>query len=55
MPPLAQAAGAQAAKYPVLLEDLQKAAGEYLARQLRCEGAMVTAGAASALTLATAA
>jgi len=55
MPPSVQAAVAQAAKHPVFLEDLQKAAGEYLARKLRCEGAMVTAGAASAVTLATAA
>jgi len=54
MPPSVQAAVAQAAKHPVFLEDLQKAAGEYLARKLRCEGAMVTAGAASAVTLATA-
>src|SRR5580693_5623755 len=55
MPPSVQAAVALAAKHPVYLEDLQKAAGEYLARQLRCEAAMVTAGAASAITLATAA
>src|SRR5580658_4474366 len=55
MPPSVQAAVAQAAKHPVFLEDLQKAAGEYLARRLRCEAAMVTAGAASAVTLATAA
>src|SRR5580700_1132987 len=55
MPPSVQEAVAQAAKHPVFLEDLQKAAGEYLARKLRCEGAMVTAGAASAVTLATAA
>jgi L-seryl-tRNA(Ser) seleniumtransferase len=55
MPPSVQAAVAKAAKHPVFLEDLQKAAGEYLARKLRCEGAMVTAGAASAVTLATAA
>jgi uncharacterized pyridoxal phosphate-dependent enzyme len=55
MPPSVQAAVAQAAKYPVFLEDLQRAAGEYLARQLRCEAAMVTAGAASAVTLGTAA
>jgi uncharacterized pyridoxal phosphate-dependent enzyme len=55
MPPSVQAAVAQAAKHPVYLEDLQKAAGQYLARQLRCEAAMVTAGAASAITLATAA
>jgi L-seryl-tRNA(Ser) seleniumtransferase len=55
MPPSVQAAVARAAKHPVRLHDLQKASGEYLARQLKCEGAMVTAGAASALTLATAA
>ncbi len=55
MPPSVQAAVAQAAKHPVRLIDLQKAAGEYLARRLRCEAAMVTAGAASALTLGTAA
>jgi len=55
MPPSVQEAVARAAKYPVRLEELQTSAGAYLARQLRCEAAMVTAGAASALTLATAA
>jgi len=55
MPPVVQAAVAQAAKHPVRLLELQTAAGEYLAKRLRCEGAMVTAGAASALTLGTAA
>src|SRR5580658_9552343 len=55
MPPSVQAAVAGAAHHPVRLHDLQQAAGEYLARQLKCDGAMVTAGAASALTLATAA
>ena len=55
MPPSVQAAVARAAKHPVRLHELQKNAGEYLARQLKCEAAMVTAGAASALTLATAA
>src|SRR5260221_12164226 len=55
MPPSVQAAVARAAKHPVRLIELQKAAGEYLAKQLRCEAAMVTAGAASALTLGTAA
>jgi seryl-tRNA(Sec) selenium transferase len=54
MPSSVQAAVAQAAKHPVFLEELQKSAGEYLAHQLRCEAAMVTAGAASAVTLATA-
>lgn len=55
MPLPVQAAVARAAKHPVRLHELQKAAGEYLARQLKCEAAMVTAGAASALTLATSA
>ena len=55
MPPSVQAAVARAAKHPVRLAQLQRAAGEYLARQLRCEAAMVTAGAASAVTLGTAA
>src|SRR5436853_3094640 len=55
MPPSVQAAVARAAKHPVRLQELQKAAGEYLARHLKCEGALVTAGAASALTLGTAA
>ena len=51
MPDSVQAAVARAAETPVRLLELQKAAGEYLARKLRCDGAMVTAGAASALTL----
>ena len=55
MPPSVQAAVARAARHPVHLAHLQKAAGEYLARRLRCEAAMVTAGAASAVTLGTAA
>lgn len=55
MPPPVQAAVARAAKCPVRLKDLQLKAGEYLAKRLRCEGAVVTAGAASALTLGTAA
>lgn len=55
MPDPVQAAVAAAAKHPVRLGELQKAAGVYLARKLRCEGAVVTAGAASALTLGTAA
>ncbi|MBV9038763.1 MAG: selenocysteine synthase, partial [Acidobacteriaceae bacterium] len=55
MPPPVQAAVAQAAKHPVRLAELQKASGEYLAKKLQCEGALVTAGAASALTLGTAA
>ena len=55
MPPSVQAAVARAAKHPVRLAELQKAAGEYIARLLHCEAALVTAGAASALTLGTAA
>src|SRR5579871_4930488 len=55
MPPSVQAAVAKAAKHPVRLAELQKKAGEYLARKLKCEGALVSAGAASALTLGTAA
>src|SRR5262245_15433891 len=43
MPPSVQAAVARAAKHPVRLGELQTAAGQYLAKQLRCEGAMVTA------------
>lgn len=45
----------QAALHPVRLEDLQTAAGNYLAQRLQCEAALVSAGAASALTLGMAA
>jgi uncharacterized pyridoxal phosphate-dependent enzyme len=55
MPPPVQAAVAKAAKHPVRLAELQKNAGEYLAQKLKCEAALVSAGAASALTLGTAA
>lgn len=55
MPPSVQAAVARAAKSPVRLAELQNAAGEYIARLLHCEAALVTDGAASALTLGTAA
>ena len=55
MPPSVQAAVARAAQYPVRLAELQTAAGEYIARKLQCEAALVTDGAASALTLGTAA
>src|ERR1700688_1777717 len=51
MPPQVQRAVAQAALHPVVLDDLQKASGEYIARCLRCEGAVVTSGASGALTL----
>lgn len=55
MPPSVQAAVAVAAKHPVRLIELQKKAGEYLAGRLQCQAALVSAGAASALTLGTAA
>ncbi len=55
MPPQVQQAVAQAALHPVRLKDLQQASGAYIAKKLRCEGAVVTSGASAALTLATAA
>ena len=55
MPPSVQAAVAQAAKHPVRLADLKAAAGQYIAKQVKAEAAMVTDGASSAVTLATAA
>jgi L-seryl-tRNA(Ser) seleniumtransferase len=55
MPESVQLAVAKAAKHPVRLEQLQLAAGAYLAKRLQCEAALVSAGASSALTLGTAA
>lgn len=55
MPDQVQAAVTLAAQKPVHLMELHKAAGEYVARRLRCEGALVTSGAAAAIKLATAA
>ncbi len=55
MPDEVQAAMAQAAQQPVNLNELLDASGDYLAKRLHCEGALVTAGAAAALTLGTAA
>ena len=55
MPPEVVEAVRVAALHPVRLHDLQMRAGEYLAKRLRCEGAVVTSGASSAITLATAA
>lgn len=55
MPDQVQAAVTLAAQKPVHLMELHKAAGEYLARRLRCEGALVTSGAAASIKLATAA
>ena len=55
MPPVVLAAVQKAALHPVRLRDLQTRSGEYIARRLKCEGAVVTSGAAGAITLATAA
>ena len=55
MPPSVRRAVEQAAHHPVRLKDLQRASGEYLARKLHCEAALVSSGASAALTLATAA
>jgi L-seryl-tRNA(Ser) seleniumtransferase len=55
MPREVQAAMALAAQRPVNLNELLLASGEYLAKRLRCEAALVTSGAAAALTLGTAA
>jgi L-seryl-tRNA(Ser) seleniumtransferase len=55
MPDEVQAAMTLAAQQPVHLNELLDRAGEYLAKRLRCEAALVTAGAASGLTLGIAA
>ncbi|MGI4757349.1 MAG: hypothetical protein ACRYGF_10945, partial [Janthinobacterium lividum] len=55
MPPEVVAAVQRAALHPVRLHDLQTKAGEYIAKRLRCEGAVVTSGASAAISLATAA
>jgi uncharacterized pyridoxal phosphate-dependent enzyme len=55
MPDEVQAAVALAAKQAVNLKELLDASGAYLAKQLRCEAALVTAGAAAALVVGTAA
>jgi len=55
MPDEVQAAVALAAKKPVNLLELHEAAGNYLAKKLRCGGALVTSGASAGLTLGTAA
>jgi L-seryl-tRNA(Ser) seleniumtransferase len=54
MPPQVQAAIALAGRHPVRLAELQAAAGAYIAKRAQCEGALVSAGAASALSLAAA-
>ena len=55
MPEEVQAAIALAAKKSVNLNELLDASGAYLAKQLRCEAALVTSGAAAALVVGTAA
>jgi L-seryl-tRNA(Ser) seleniumtransferase len=55
LPAEVQAAITMASKHNVRLRDLQTAAGAYLARQLECEAALVSSGAAAALTLGVAA
>src|SRR2546425_5977222 len=55
MPEEVQAAISLAARQPVNLNELLDASGEYLAKRLRCEAALVTAGAAAALVVGTAA
>ena len=55
MPPSVLAAVQRAGLHPVRLHDLQTKSGEYIAQRLKCEGAVVTSGAAGAITLATAA
>lgn len=55
MPDEVQAAIALASLHPVNLLELHDAAGDYLAKRLKCGGALVTSGAAGALTVGTAA
>lgn len=55
MPDEVQAAIARASRQPVNLNELLDASGAYLAKRLRCEAALVTAGAAAALVVGTAA
>src|SRR5437762_1504770 len=55
MPEEVQAAISLAARQPVNLNELLDASGEYLAKRLRCEAALVTSGAAAALVVGTAA
>ena len=55
MPDEVQAAIVLASRQPVNLNELIDASGTYLAKQLRCEAALVTSGAAAALVVGTAA
>ena len=54
MPPEVIEAITYASKHYVMLDELNDRIGERIARLVRCEAAMVTSGAASALTLGTA-
>jgi uncharacterized pyridoxal phosphate-dependent enzyme len=55
MPPEVMEAISYASKHYVMLDELHDRVGERIATLLRCEAAMITSGAASALTLGTAA
>ena len=55
MPPEVQAAIAMASSHNVRLRELQSAAGVYIAQRLKCEAALVSSGAAAALSLGVAA
>src|SRR5688572_15795268 len=55
MPPEVMEAIQYASRHFVMLDELHDKVGQRIATLLRCEGAMVTSGAASALTLGTAA
>jgi len=55
MPPEVMAAVNYASKHYVMLDELHDKVGERIATLLHCDAAMVTSGAASALTLGTAA
>src|SRR5437899_11269442 len=55
MPPEVMDAINYASKHDVMLDELHDKVAERIATRLRCEAAMVTSGAASALTLGTAA
>jgi len=55
MPDEVRAAIELAARSPINLNELIEASGAYLAKQLRCEAALVTSGAAAALVVGTAA
>ena len=55
MPDEVQASVALASLQPVNILELHEAAGAYLAKRLKCEGALVTSGAAAGITLGIAA